>query len=107
MPRYIAREINPDTLPGEWLAFDTSVNWPVSFNPAGHRRGAVERYVAQLNTDYDAWMASKPDPRDPDPSREGIFRDHNCSRCKNGADLSKCPTPERPGNCGYPHARND
>lgn len=48
-----------------------------------------------------------PDPRDPDPSREGIFRDHNCARCKNGTDLSRCPTPDRPGNCGFPHARND
>lgn len=47
------------------------------------------------------------DPRDPDYSRPGIFAHHNCSRCKDGADLSRCPTPDSPGNCGYPHARND
>lgn len=47
------------------------------------------------------------DPRDPDPTREGIFRNHNCARCSNGANLSRCPTPNRPGNCGYPQARND
>ena len=43
----------------------------------------------------------------PDNSRPGIFANHNCWKCKDGADLSKCPTPNRPGNCGYPHARND
>lgn len=51
--------------------------------------------------------APPPDPRDPDYSRPGIFAHHNCSRCKDGAELSRCPTPDRPGNCGYPHARND
>ena len=48
-----------------------------------------------------------PDPRDPDYSRPGIFTHHNCSRRKDGTDLSRCPTPDRPGNCGYPQARND
>ena len=46
----------------------------------------------------------QPDPRDPDPSRPGIFRDHNCWACKDGAQ------PCREGNssqCPYPHARND
>ena len=47
------------------------------------------------------------DPRDPDYSRQGIFRYHNCSRCQNGARLDRCPTPDAPGNCGQPHARND
>jgi hypothetical protein len=47
------------------------------------------------------------DPRDPDYSRPGIFADHNCWKCKDGRDLSRCPTPDHPGNCGFPHARND
>jgi hypothetical protein len=54
-----------------------------------------------------ALVAEAPDPRDSHPTREGIFRLHNCWKCNNGADLSKCPTPKTPGNCGYPHARND
>lgn len=44
------------------------------------------------------------DPRDPDPSRSGIFRDHNCWKCRNGA--LPCVNPH-PGRCDYPHARND
>lgn len=53
------------------------------------------------------WQTTVLDPRDPDYSRPGIFATHNCWKCKDGADLSRCPTPDRPGNCGYPHARND
>lgn len=45
-----------------------------------------------------------PDPRDPDYSRPGIFATHNCWKCKDG----KLPcVASVPGNCGYPHARND
>lgn len=47
------------------------------------------------------------DPRDPDYSRSGIFADHNCWKCKDGTRPDLCPTPNRPGNCGHPHARND
>jgi hypothetical protein len=57
-----------------------------------------------------AHLADSParnDPRDPDHSKQGIFVYHNCHRCADGARLDRCPTPERPGNCGYPHARND
>lgn len=65
--------------------------------------------------DADCWYCDSgpppipdvPDARDPDYSRPGIFAHHNCSRCKDGTDLSRCPTPDRPGNCGYPQARND
>lgn len=32
---------------------------------------------------------------------------HNYWKCNDGSDLSRCPTPDRPGNCGYPIARND
>ena len=58
-------------------------------------------------TAYDEVEVKLLDSRDPDPTRNGIFRDHNCARCQNGVDLARCPTPDRPGNCGEPHARND
>jgi heat shock protein HspQ len=46
----------------------------------------------------------KLDPRDPDPSRPGIFRDHNCWRCRDG----KLPCAQgHPNRCGNPIARND
>lgn len=44
------------------------------------------------------------DLRDPDPTREGIFRTHNCWKCLDGK------VPCAAGNaatCRYPHARND
>lgn len=46
----------------------------------------------------------KPDPRDPDHSRSGIFVNHNCYRCRNGKLPCKQGAPNR---CDYPHARND
>jgi len=44
------------------------------------------------------------DPRDPDPTKEGVFRDHNCWKCKDGA--LPC-TNGNPRNCENLHARND
>lgn len=44
------------------------------------------------------------DPRDPDPSRFGIFRDHNCAMCGSGARPCVQGNPNR---CEFPHARND
>lgn len=42
-----------------------------------------------------------------DPTKEGMFRDHSCWKCGDGA--KPCPNgqtgPSR--NCEYPHARND
>lgn len=42
-----------------------------------------------------------------DPSKTGMFRDHRCTRCNDGA--KPCPDgqtgPSR--SCGHPHARND
>lgn len=46
----------------------------------------------------------KLDPRDPDPSREGIFRYHNCWKCQDGKKACVNGAPSR---CEYPHARND
>ena len=43
-------------------------------------------------------------PMDDDPTKEGIFRSHNCCRCKDGA---KPCVNGHPHNCEYPHARND
>jgi hypothetical protein len=45
-----------------------------------------------------------PHPMDPDPSRPGIFRDHNCYRCRDGA---KPCVNGNPRQCEFPHARND
>lgn len=44
------------------------------------------------------------DPRDPDPSRPGIFRNHNCAYCSDGKKPCRQGNPTR---CEYPHARND
>lgn len=56
---------------------------------------------------YECFIKAYVDPRDPEPTRVGIFRYHNCWKCKDGTRLDLRPTPERPGNCGHPHARND
>lgn len=44
------------------------------------------------------------DSRDPDPSRQGIFRDHNCWKCNSGEKPCVVGSPYR---CDYPHTRND
>ena len=49
------------------------------------------------------------DPRDPRPDREmvgrhGMFRDHNCARCRNG---ERACVRGNPRQCEFPHARND
>ena len=46
----------------------------------------------------------KRDPREPDPTKTGIFRDHNCYRCKDGERPCVQGSPNR---CEFPHARND
>lgn len=52
----------------------------------------------------EAPASTQVDPRDPDPSRPGIFRDHNCYRCKDGKQAC---VKGNPNQCEYPHARND
>jgi len=53
-------------------------------------------------------MAAPPpapvDPRADDPTREGIFRSHNCWRCQDG---TKPCAQGHPNRCDYPRARND
>jgi len=59
-----------------------------------------------VNLDHEIELnrAAKPDPRDPDRSRSGIFVDHNCWRCEHG---EKPCVSGHPNRCAYPHARND
>lgn len=47
---------------------------------------------------------TKPDPRDPDHSRPGIFAYHNCSKCKSG---EKPCVNGNPSQCSWPIARNE
>lgn len=44
------------------------------------------------------------DPREPHPTREGMFRLHNCSRCNDGARPCKQGNPRQ---CEFPHTRDD
>lgn len=62
-----------------------------------------ERRIRALSKDGEKQPATR-DPRDPDPTKEGMFRDHNCWKCKDGALLCVVGEPRR---CEYPHARND
>lgn len=49
-------------------------------------------------------MVAMGERRDPDPSRSGIFRNHNCWKCNDGAKPCVQGGPHR---CDYPHARNE
>jgi hypothetical protein len=49
-------------------------------------------------------LAKTLDPRDTDPSREGVFRDHNCWKCNSGEKPCVVGNPSR---CDNLHARND
>lgn len=48
---------------------------------------------------------ARPDPRDPDHSRTGVFVYHNCWRCYDGQ--LPCVTPGGSAGCPNLHARND
>ena len=48
--------------------------------------------------------APRPDPRDPDHSRSGIFVYHNCWKCNDGQKPCANGNASR---CEYPHARDD
>jgi hypothetical protein len=78
-------------------AFQVEVNDPA----AGERRA---RRIADLVRSMHV-----ADPRDPRPDHEmvgrhAMFRDHNCSRCKSG---ERPCVSGNPGQCEWPHARND
>lgn len=62
-------------------------------------------FIAAIrNTWLQTLTELKPDPRDPDHSRSGMFVHHNCSKCDNGA---KPCIARNPSNCSWPIARND
>lgn len=63
-----------------------------------------EEFVALRQALSGVEFVKKVDPRDPDPSREGIFKYHNCWRCKDGQEPCVQGHPYR---CEYPRARND
>jgi hypothetical protein len=42
--------------------------------------------------------------REKEMPREGIFRDHSCAYCQDGAKPCRQGSPSQ---CEYPHARND
>lgn len=87
----------------------------VAMVEAGRKAMSAESFVSHARVLWvweDMLKAAAPseevraplDPRDPDPSRPGIFRDHNCSYCQSG----KSPCIQgNPNQCEYPHARND
>ena len=69
----------------------------------GRNAHLAEPFRSIVNSMLDVQRAAV-DPRDPDPSREGVFRDHNCWRCKDGAEPCVVGNPRR---CEYLRARND
>ncbi len=76
--------------PGVWRV-EWTVPGPLGCSPTTGS-GPADRYAVQV------------DPRDPDPTREGIFRSHNCSRCRHG---EKPCVRGNPRQCEWLHARND
>jgi len=42
-----------------------------------------------------------------DPTKEGIFRDHSCWKCRDGELPCTGRSDGDYGRCEYPHARND
>lgn len=100
------------TLSDAGRPFDRCVNGPTVDYVLAELRAAVDLVgIAWTAEDVAATIgivtAPALDPRDPDPSREGVFRDHNCARCKSGAQPERCPNPGNPRNCDTLYARND
>jgi hypothetical protein len=57
-----------------------------------------------MKTLFERMSEKQRDGRDPDPTKEGIFRAHSCWKCQDGAKPCVQGSPNR---CEYPHARND
>ncbi len=66
--------------------------------------GEAAEQAEKLNADRQPGLVYMPERSENDPTREGIFRDHNCWKCQNGA--KSCPHGGAHC-CEYPHARND
>lgn len=95
-------------------------DWDAQFSETyEEKRERWAKTRAKRTTEGKCWQCAKPiveckcsnvthksglDPRDPDPSRPGIFRDHNCWKCRDGAKPCIVGNPHR---CEFPHARND
>lgn len=62
-----------------------------------------EEFVA-LQASFKAEFVKERDSRDPDPLKEGVFRDHTCWKCADGTQ--RC-VEGNPRQCHYPRARND
>jgi hypothetical protein len=83
--------------------------WAERAEIAAMRIGGGGRDVAELLFEVDCAVSRERhgavvDPRDPDPSRDGIFRNHNCHRCRDGQRPCVRGSPRQ---CEWPHARND
>ena len=77
-------------------------------HPVGYRDGEpiCESCALAWIEDAAKDAPEKPDPRDPDYSREGIFQTHNCYRCNNGEEPCARGLKLR-YLCDNLHARND
>jgi hypothetical protein len=64
----------------------------------------LTQLLEQIERADTSQVVTKPDPRDPDYTKDGIFRFHNCWRCRDGK--LKC-AQGNPRQCSMPHARND
>lgn len=102
------------TLNGDIVETEQSIVFAMLHDPAGRYVGDIHALVAEehlgdaplrervafiLNA-----LNSSHDPRDPNPSKEGFFRYHNCWKCREGEKPCVNGTP---GRCDYPRARND
>lgn len=80
--------------PDQWWAYDDET--PELTGLGNTLEPAAEDLKNQQRT--------KPDPRDPDHSRLGIFVHHNCWKCGSG---EKPCVEGNPSRCSFPVARND
>lgn len=71
---------------------------------SGYDRVAAETEGGATLAELNERAHGKPDPRDPHPTRTGIFRYHNCWKCRSGELPCANGNPNR---CEHPHARND
>jgi hypothetical protein len=63
------------------------------------------RHLQRWGTgDLEPLPIARSDPRDPGQTKTGIFRDHRCWKCNDGAKPCANGSPSR---CDYPRARND
>ena len=71
---------------------------------AGTPEGDELALLAALVADVEEYGFGLADSREPDPTKDGIFRDHTCWKCRDGEII--CARLD-PRGCEYPRARND